>query len=223
MVTDLTRILSRTMSYPETETVFFSPASDENKLESNNATQNTYGISLRGSIKNVLRGNTLQGNNYNLRVETGEGTASAASHYFYLQDIDETNLADNMSICYLVGKTNLTVPADCGFLGLISCRDITARNLTIHNSSTGVLLVNSSNCRIQNCSVSRSENGLSLLDSKACTILGCSVRDCTIGFAAKGSAGIQFVNNLARNCSAEGFRADDASEPAAAEMPHGCL
>ena len=36
-------------------------ASDENKLESNNATQNTYGISLRGSIKNVLRGNTTSG------------------------------------------------------------------------------------------------------------------------------------------------------------------
>ena len=175
------------MSYPETGTVSFSPVLLEIGSSPITHTQNTYGISLRGSIKNVLRGNRLQGNNYNLRVETGEGTAGANSHDFYVQDIDETNLVDNKSICYLVGKANLTVPSDCGFLGLISCRDITARNLTIHNSSTGVLLVNSSNCRIQNSSVSRAENGFFLLDSKACTILGCSVRDCTIGFAAKDS------------------------------------
>lgn len=181
-----------------------------NWLESNNVSHNTYGISLRGSIKNVLRGNRLQGNNYNLRVETGEGTASANSHDFYVQDIDGTNLVDNRSICYLVEKSNLTVPSDCGFLGLISCQDITARNLTINNSSTGVLLVNSTNCRIQDSSVSGAENCFFLLDSKACTILGCSVRDCTTGFATKGSTGLQFVNNLARNCTTEGFRADNA-------------
>jgi parallel beta-helix repeat protein len=184
--------------------------SSGNRLESNSISQNTYGISLRGSTENILRENSLQENNYNLRVETGEGTDSASSHDFYVQDIDETNLVDNKSICYLVGKSNLTVPSDCGFLGLISCRDVAARNLTIHNSSTGVLLVNSTNCRIQESSVSRAENGFSLLDSKACTIRGCSVRDCTIGFAAKGSTGLQFVNNLARNCTAEGFRADNA-------------
>ncbi len=184
--------------------------SAENRLEFNHASENTYGISLRGSIKNVLRGNTLQGNNYNLRVETGEGIASATSHDFYVQDIDETNTADNKPICYLVGKTNLTVPLNCGFLGLISCRDIRAGNLTIHNSSTGLLLVNSSNCRIQDSRVYWAENGLFLLDSKACTILGCSVWDCSIGFEARDSAAIQFVNNQARNCSAEGFRADDA-------------
>ncbi len=182
----------------------------DNWLQSNNASKNIYGISLRGSSKSVLRNNTLHGNTYNLRVDRGDGTPGASSLDFYVQDIDKSNLADNRSICYLVGKAGLVVPPNCGFLGLISCRDVRAVNLTIYNSSTGILLVNSSNCRIQNSSVYQAEDGIFLLDSEDCIISSCRVRDSKTGFDTSDSTRLQFVNDLARNCTAEGFRADGA-------------
>ncbi|MHB8120187.1 MAG: right-handed parallel beta-helix repeat-containing protein [Methanothrix sp.] len=182
----------------------------ENSLSSNQAYRNIYGISLRGCTKNVLRENLLRENSYNLRVESGQGRSGSSNHDFFVQDIDQSNLADNKPICYLVGKADLMVPTDCGFLGLVSCKNIRAANLTIKNSSTGVLLVNSTNCNIQNSSISWSEKGFLLLDSLACTISRCRALDCKTGFAAEGSSGGQFAYDLARNCSAEGFRADNA-------------
>ncbi len=182
----------------------------ENSLTSNQAYRNIYGISLRGCTKNMLRENVLRENSYNLRVEAGQGRSGSSNHDFFVQDIDQSNLADNKPICYLVGKADLMVPTDCGFLGLVSCKNIRAANLTIKNSSTGVLLVNSTNCNIQNSSISWAEKGFLLLDSLACTISRCRALDCKTGFAAEGSSGCQFAYDLARNCSAEGFRADDA-------------
>ncbi|MCX6673215.1 MAG: right-handed parallel beta-helix repeat-containing protein [Methanothrix sp.] len=182
----------------------------ENALSSNQAYRNIYGISLRGCTKNMLRGNILRENSYNLRIESASGRSGSSSHYFFVQDIDNSNLADNKPICYLVGKANLSVPTDCGFLGLVSCKNIRAANLTLKNSSTGVLLVNSTNCNIQNSSISWAETGFLLLDSLACTISRSRAMECKTGFAAVASSGCQFAHDMARNCSAEGIRADNA-------------
>ena len=184
--------------------------SAENRLSFNQAYRNIYGISLRGSTKNMLRGNILMENSYNLRIEPGQGWSGSSNHEFFVQDIDQGNLADNKPICYMVGKANLVVPTDCGFLGLVSCKNIRAANLTLKNSSTGVLLVNSTNCNIQNSSISWAEKGFFLQDSQAATISGCKAVDCKTGFAAERSSGCQFAYDLASNCSAEGFRADNA-------------
>jgi parallel beta-helix repeat protein len=182
----------------------------ENSLISNQAYQNVYGISLRGCTKNMLRENVLLENSYNLRVDPGQGQSGSSNHDFFVQDIDSSNLVDNKPICYLVGKADLTVPRDLGFLGLVSCKNISAANLILKNSSVGVLLVNSTNCNIQNISTSRAETGFLLLDSQVCTISRSQARDCMIGFAADGSSSCQFTYDQARNCSAEGFRADNA-------------
>ena len=184
--------------------------SAENTLTANQAYRNVYGISLRGSTKNMLRENVLLENSYSLRIDPGQGWSGSSNHGFFVQDIDRSNLADNKPICYLVGKADLMVPPDCGFLGLVSCKNIRATNLTIKNSSTGVLMVNSSNCNIQNSSIFLAEKGFLLLDSMACTISRCRSMDCMTGFAAEGSSSCSFAQCLARNCSAEGFRADSS-------------
>lgn len=185
-------------------------SSAENWLFSNQANRNTYGISLRGCTKSMLRENILQENSYNLRVESDQGWSGSSNHDSFMQDIDRSNLADNKPVCYLVGKDDVVVPTDCGFLGIVSSRNIRASNLTIKNSSTGVLLVNSTNCNIKNSSISWSENGFFLLDSLACTISNCQAVECKNGYVAEGSSGCQFADDLASNCSAEGFRADGA-------------
>ncbi len=182
-------------------------ASADNIIRSNLASHNVYGISLRGSAKNLLRDNLMELNRYNLRIDGGEGSGSAPQDY-YVQDIDQSNMVDGRPIYYLVGKSGMNVPEDCGFLGLVSCREISARNLTISNSSVGMLLVNSSGCRIQNSSIDLSEEGILLQASDDCIISGCQVRECNVGFDSRDSRGIQFVADLARDCTAEGFRVD---------------
>jgi parallel beta-helix repeat protein len=187
--------------------------STKNLLSSNNASRNTYGISLRGSIDNVLRDNTLKANAYNLRTDAGDASGAfltASSHDFFIQDIDDSNLADGKPICYLVGKANLAVPSGCGFLGIISCRNIEAANMTISNSSAGVLVVNSTSCRIENSSFSFAERGIFLLDCANLIVESCRAVDCQTGFEAMGSSHGRFVNNFASNCSEEGFSANSA-------------
>jgi parallel beta-helix repeat protein len=188
--------------------------SANNILKSNNASRNAYGISIRGSPKNTLRENTMRDNSYNLRVDDeASGSSLAASSYdFFVQEIDSSNLISDRPVCYLVDKVNLTVPSGCGFLGLVSCRDILAENLNISNSSTGVLLVNSTNCRIQNSSISKAETGAYLLDCNDCDIKYCQVMFCKTGFAAQGQFRGMFENDIAINCSLEGFRVDNALE-----------
>ncbi|MFZ3051701.1 MAG: NosD domain-containing protein [Methanothrix sp.] len=182
-------------------------ASADNIIRSNLATHNVYGISLRGSAKNLLRDNLMELNRYNLRIDSGEGSDSEPQDY-YDQDIDRSNMVDGRPIYYLVGKSGMNVPEDCGFLGLVSCREISARNLTISNSSVGMLLVNSSGCRIQNSSIDLSEEGILLRASDDCIISGCQVRECNVGYDSQDASGIQFVADHARDCSAEGFRVD---------------
>ncbi len=187
--------------------------SAHNLLQSNSASANTYGISLRGSIANVLRNNTLDANACNLRIDEGESSSAslaASSHDFFVQDIDDSNLANGRPICYLVGKANLSAPSDCGFLGIISCQNIEVANLTVSNSSAGVLMVNSTFCRIENSSLSQAERGVYLLDCSNWSVGGCRAIDCQTGFMATGASNGRFENDYALNCSAEGFRADAA-------------
>ena len=186
--------------------------SANNILKSNNASRNSYGISIRGSPKNTLRNNIMRDNSYNLRVDDeASGSSMAASGYdFFVQEIDSSNLIDERPVCYMVDKVNQTVPSGCGFLGLVSCRNILAENLKISNSSTGVLLVNSTNCRIQNSSISWAETGAYLLDCNDCNVKDCRVMFCKTGFATQGQFRGRFENDTASNCSLEGFRADNA-------------
>ena len=183
--------------------------SAENILLSNRAIGNVYGISLRGSQKNILRDNSLQKNSYNLRIDSGQGQSASSNYDFYLHDIDPSNLLDGRPACYLIGKADILVPEDCGFLMLVSCKNITAANLTLSNCSAGVMMVNSAKCNIKDSSIARSEIGCYLVDSLACTVIRTQARDCQTGFEADSSSWCQFSFIQARNCSAEGFRAED--------------
>jgi parallel beta-helix repeat protein len=186
--------------------------SGENSLIYNQAYRNIYGISLRGSTKNLLRENVLLENSYNLRIDPGQGQSASNNYDFFVHDIDMSNLADNKPICYLVGKADLMAPEDCGFLGIVSCKNISAANLNLKNSSTGVLMVNSTKCNILNSSISWAETGFYLLGSQACTVSRSLASDCRIGFAAEASSWCQFAYDRARNCSMEGFRAENTKD-----------
>jgi parallel beta-helix repeat protein len=184
-------------------------ASVENALLSNRAALNTYGISLRGCLRNVLRNNSLAGNAYSLRVDGGEessATLAASSHDFFIQEIDGSNLADGRPVCYLVGSRDREISYACGFLAVVSCRNITVRNQSISNSSTGVLMVNATACRVENSTVARAEKGFLLQDCSGWQVAESRASGCLIGFAAVGSADGLFYRDGAADCKEEGFR-----------------
>lgn len=182
--------------------------SRDNLLQFNNASKNTYGISLRGSIRMILRNNNMTDNAYNLRVDGGETTAGSPSHYFYFHEIDSSNLVDGKPVSYIVGKTNIEVPTGCGFVGLVSCRNVLIANQTISNSSVGILLVNCTGIQIEGGNISRCESGVNLLNSTIWSVNGIQATACETGFAARGSMSGLFERDLASNCSGSGFHAD---------------
>ncbi|MDD1736817.1 MAG: right-handed parallel beta-helix repeat-containing protein, partial [Methanothrix sp.] len=178
-----------------------------NVLTNNSAFQNRYGISVRACGENRLQENRLWGNLYNLRIDSGQSSTEPYNFDFFVQDIDTSNLAENKSVCSLVGESDLAVPSDCGFLGLVSCKNIRAAGLNISNSSSGVLLVNSSGCRILGSSIESSEWGYLLLHCTSCIISNSRAVNCVIGFSAEKASSCRLERDRSINCSEEGFRA----------------
>lgn len=185
--------------------------SGENRLESNHASMNTYGISLRGSMNNTLRNNSMISNAHNLRVDSGEESSAELAESiqeFFLQDIDASNMVDGMPVCYLIGARDTEVPQGCGFVGLVGCKNVRVSNQTISNSSAGILIVGSASCRVEGCNVSGSESGVHLLSSNPWTVIGSRAMECKNGFLALASPDGRFENDYAENCTESGFRAD---------------
>ena len=99
-----------------------------------------------------MTNNTLTNNTYNFGIN-GDQISD-----FY-QNIDESNLVDNKPIYYWTNEKN--APNGCknavisdlnntGFVALVSCDNITVKNLNLHNNSHGILLVNTTNSKILN-------------------------------------------------------------------------
>jgi parallel beta-helix repeat protein len=181
--------------------------SAQNILANNSASQNRYGISIRDCSGNRLRNSRLWGNLYNLRIDSGQSGSEPSDYDFFLQDIDRSNLADDKPVCYLVGEADLTVPFDCGFLGLVSCHNISASGLNISNSSSGALLVNSTGCRILGSSIVSSEWGYLLQNCTSCIISDSMAGNCVIGFFTESASSCRLERDRSINCSEEGFRA----------------
>ncbi|MEA1895152.1 MAG: NosD domain-containing protein, partial [Euryarchaeota archaeon] len=101
-----------------------------------------YGIylSISSSTKNSgeLRNNVLTNNKYGFSI-TGTSIES------YYHDIDTSNTINGKPMYYLVGEENKILnDIPVGYLGLISCKNIEAKNLELTNSGQGVLMVNTS-------------------------------------------------------------------------------
>jgi parallel beta-helix repeat protein len=178
-------------------------------LDGNRANNNIYGVSLRGSVRNVLRNNFLDANNYSMRIDSGEISSTlltSAVHEFYIQDIDRSNMADQNPICYLVSKKNLEVTDRCGFVGLICCSNITVQNQRISNSSVRILIVNSTGCDLIASNISKSEVGIELANSSDCEIIGNTAMNCLIGFLTTASEDGLFQNNTALCCHEMGVQ-----------------
>ncbi|MBE3120841.1 MAG: right-handed parallel beta-helix repeat-containing protein [Thermoplasmata archaeon] len=139
---------------------------------SNNA---LYGIFIRSTAatancsKNWLRDTTIFGNLYNFYID------GFTVLYNFYQDIDPSNTVEGKHIYYLVNQNNVTLDEtnNVGYLGLISCRDITARNADVG----GVLLVKTNYSTITNVACHQSGTGIYLFMSSNNNITNCTAYD----------------------------------------------
>jgi parallel beta-helix repeat protein len=109
----------------------------------------------------MLRHNTLNNNGLGL------GTSEAGVGAFY-QDIDTSNLMNGKPIEYLVEQSNVNVH-DFGYLGLISCKNVTAKNSEIYGS----MIANTTDSTIANVSCYNTIKGIFIVQSSNNSLIDC--------------------------------------------------
>ena len=113
----------------------------DNKFEENEEVA----IFLLDSGGSVLSNNTLIGNCWGFHI-----WGDQLSHF--INDIDTSNTLDGKPAYYWVNQRDKQVPLDAGYIGLINCSNIVARDLNISHSGEGVLLAYTNDSLIENVS-----------------------------------------------------------------------
>ncbi|MEM4153145.1 MAG: NosD domain-containing protein [Candidatus Pacearchaeota archaeon] len=134
-------------------------SSDGNTLNSNYLAFNDKGIALYAAPHNILRENRIENNVINFHITGFEKV-------YYLQDIDTSNIVDGKPIYYYNGNCdNFIVPNNAGMLVLISCKNVTVKNLEIKNNSPGIILVEVNNSSIYDNIIKNNGEGILLFNS----------------------------------------------------------
>jgi parallel beta-helix repeat protein len=162
------------------------------------------GILFSNSSNSRLRNNTLSNNKYNLDV-----WGDMISHFYH--DIDNSNEINGRPIYYVVERENLTFDGsvmDIGYLGLISCENILAKDLNIGNSGRGILLVNTSHSMITNSVFENNMFGIFLYHSSLGnnTVSNCRVeKNEFVGINLMHSSNNRIVDSIASGNSWAGI------------------
>jgi parallel beta-helix repeat protein len=170
-----------------------------------NSFNNQYGIYISYVPNTTLRNNTIYDNTYNFMIDTWQTSQ-------YYQDIDSSNTINGKPMYYLINESNLEVQ-DFGYLGLIDCNNVTARdancygilmintmgssisNVSSHNNINGVYLSYSSNNEFTNCDFSHNRDiGVYADNSPNNTFSNCESHDNTIGIGLSYSPNCSLIN-----------------------------
>ena len=146
-----------------------------------------YGIYLTSATGNILRDNTIYNHAWDFVVSVS--VLSDADN-----DIDTSNLVNGKPIYYIRGLSNQTYDEtfNIGFLGLISCTNITVKNLDVY----GILLANVTHSTISNVNTHNSRFGIT-----APWLSNSSITNCNVYNNAYGMAITYAYNNVIMNCS----------------------
>jgi parallel beta-helix repeat protein len=171
-------------------------SSPNNFIRNCTASNNSFGIYSWVSENNTFRNNALSSNWRNLGFH-----GTQPSHFY--QDIDNSNTVEGRPVYYLVEKENLTIDGsvmDIGYLGLVSCKNILVKNLTIRNNINAVLLANTTYSTVMNCVLTNSSYGVHLNNSSNNIIENCVTLNNSHGIYLHFSSN----NNIIRNCTSSG-------------------
>jgi parallel beta-helix repeat protein len=132
--------------------------SNENTILNNTMPDGYRSIYLSHSSNNTLRNNAM------VDFEVNGDSLSD-----YIHDIDTSNTVNRKPVYYLVTAESQVIDStsNAGYVAVINSSGITVRDLTMRNSSQGILFYGTNNSRIENVDVygSYSECGIMLGDS----------------------------------------------------------
>jgi len=143
-----------------------------------------YGVYFRSAEYNNMTGTSITNDKFYIRAD---GLID------YYHDIDTSNTINGKPIYYLVGQSDITLDEtdNLGYLGLISCTNITAENA----DANGVVIVDTSDSAITNISSHNSVYGIYLWQSSNIDMIDCAAYD-------NDQYGILLSESL--NCNLEG-------------------
>jgi len=138
--------------------------SSYNKIKNNTINNNyRYGVLLEMSNKNFLSKNLISGNKRNFGVY-----GVLIENFMNFLELD--NEINNKNVVYLVGKENLTILENAGFVGLINSTNILVKDLNLSNNFQSLLIVFSSNIVVTNLTISNNWYGVYIANSNNVTI-----------------------------------------------------
>ena len=139
--------------------IYINDFSTGNKLSANTLSNNTYGICLDSCSNNVLRDNRMDNNDFNFFVSGGTLSES-------INDVDQSNTVNGAPIIYWVNERSKTVPENAGYVALVSCTDMTMKNLDLSHNGQAMLLAGATSCIIADNTVKENHNGIWLIESQ---------------------------------------------------------
>ena len=162
------------------------------------------GIGLSSAPNSLISGNTIINNNENF------GIGSSVLSDFYC-DIDTSNTINGKPIYYWIDHHNEQIPSDAGFIGLVSCTNISVKNLQINNNFQGIVLAGSSNCTIEDCTFFNNDgHGVFTISSQHNVITNCSCGNSFFSgiYLSSQSNNNVILNNIISNVQACGLWVD---------------
>jgi len=169
--------------------IWLSSASDDNRVSGNTVRENGVGIQIDDYSNNILRDNDLRDNDYNFGV-----FGSLLPEF--IQDIDESNTVNGKPIYYWVDKQDETVPLDAGYVALVECSGITAKNLNLSSNGQGILLASTTDSLILQNNITDNIHGIYLCNSLENTVSGNNLtRNVANGIYIYYSQNNRFINN----------------------------
>ena len=150
------------------------------------------GVWLWFSGNNTLKENKVFDNRYNF------GVFGADSTHFY-NTIDTSNTVDQKPVQYLVKAENKVFDnqANTSTLYLISCTNVTVRNLNLSKNGHGVFCYNTTHSRIENVTTFENNYGIYFQNSKNNSVNNNHCTDNWVGICLQGSDYNTVENNTA--------------------------
>jgi parallel beta-helix repeat protein len=166
--------------------------STDNSFMDCNSMENFYGMNIYNAPDNMFQDSTLADNIFDFII-AGETVDE------FVEDIDTSNTINGKPMFYLVGETgvNLDASDNVGYLGLISCSDITAEDADTY----GVLLVDTAGSGISSYTAHDTMIGFYFLESSGNTLENCESYDNSDGVSGNGVYLYLSSNNELIDCS----------------------
>ena len=150
-----------------------------NELYNNTIDGNVYGLSLSYSSYGKIFNNTISNNTYNIDI-TGE-EINQFYHEFY------GNKINGLPLFYSINGSNISISQKYGFIGIISCKNVTIENQSLSHNGKSIVIFNSEDVNIENSSIFNNLKGIYIKRSKETSLNNLNIYN--------NSYGISFISS----------------------------